>query len=155
VRRDPGSLSATTGLAWLYIEQGRAEKTRPILERFAADGLETLALDYDPLPLFARLAVAVAPPGDPEPAAALAAPLEPSRGALVLVGPALVFGGAVTHFLGLLAACRELWEDAAACFEDAIATHARMGARPWEARTRLAYAGALLTPGRNEDRTRA
>jgi hypothetical protein len=47
------------------------------------------------------------------------------------------------------------WELAEGHFISALAMHERMGARPWVARTQLAYAEMLLTRRRRGDKARA
>jgi hypothetical protein len=47
------------------------------------------------------------------------------------------------------------WELAEEHFIDALAMHERMGARPWVARTQLAYAEMLLARRRRGDKARA
>jgi hypothetical protein len=47
------------------------------------------------------------------------------------------------------------WEEAEKHFEDALAMNARMGAKPWLARTQHEYAEMLLARGRAEDRVKA
>jgi class 3 adenylate cyclase/tetratricopeptide (TPR) repeat protein len=53
--------------------------------------------------------------------------------------------GSVAHYLGMLGATLRRDDDAEAHFSDAQATHTRIGARPWLARTRLEWARMLLT----------
>lgn len=64
------------------------------------------------------------------------------------------FRGSVARYLGLLAAATG---DAAAegHFEVALAQNARMGTRPWLARTQRDYAQMLHARNRGDDRTRA
>ena len=47
------------------------------------------------------------------------------------------------------------WELAEGHFISALAMHERMGARPWVARTQLAYAEMLLTRRQRGDKARA
>jgi len=51
--------------------------------------------------------------------------------------------GGVARHLGLLAAAQQRWSDAPARFEQALAIHRRIGARPWLALTLADYADAL------------
>jgi tetratricopeptide (TPR) repeat protein len=55
--------------------------------------------------------------------------------------------GSVSRQLGLLAAVMLRWEEAERHFEDALEMHARLGARPFLARTRYEYARMLLARG--------
>jgi hypothetical protein len=63
--------------------------------------------------------------------------------------------GAVSGYLGLLAATGGQVEAAAQHFEDALERNARMGARPWLAHTQDDYGQLLLQHGRPADRERA
>jgi ATP/maltotriose-dependent transcriptional regulator MalT len=59
--------------------------------------------------------------------------------------------GAVSHYLGQLAALAGRYEPATGHFEDALVLNRRLGARPLLARTRYDYAGALLARGQAGD----
>ena len=63
--------------------------------------------------------------------------------------------GAASRLLGVLAAAMGSWELAEGHFINALAMHERMGARPWLARTQLAYAERLPTRRRRGDKARA
>jgi hypothetical protein len=63
--------------------------------------------------------------------------------------------GSVAQYLGAMAAAIERWDDASADFELALETNARIGARPWLARTQRDYARALLARDEPGDRDRA
>jgi tetratricopeptide (TPR) repeat protein len=63
--------------------------------------------------------------------------------------------GSVAHYLGVLCATLRRDDDAEAHFSDAQATHTRIGARPWLARTRLEWARMLLTRRATGDLERA
>jgi len=88
-------------------------------------------------------------------APALYALLRPfaGRNAVVPFWPG--FRGAVDHYLGLLAATLGESDAAADHFDAALAMHERVGARPYLARTRHAYADLLLARGRTSDLARA
>ena len=92
---------------------------------------------------------------DPERAAVLYQRLLPYAGHTVVVGNAVACYGAISRYLGMLAATMSRWEEAEAHFEHALEMNARMGARPWLAHTQHQYAGMLLARGQREDRTRA
>lgn len=57
--------------------------------------------------------------------------------------------------LGVAEARRERWEEADACFVDAIRLAELMGARPELARTHVDYAQMLVSRARSGDRARA
>jgi hypothetical protein len=73
----------------------------------------------------------------------------------VVVGRAATCNGSASRLLGLLAATMGEHEKAEGHFIDALAMHERMGARPWVARTQLAYAEMLLTRRKRGDKARA
>ena len=80
--------------------------------------------------------------------------LLPSDGLNVMAGHALCYGPA-SRLLGILATTVRRWDDAQRHFEDALSMNAKMGARPWLARTQLDYAGMLLARAQAGDRDRA
>jgi hypothetical protein len=63
--------------------------------------------------------------------------------------------GAVSRYLGALAALLENWDDAARHFEDALALNERMDAPVWVAHSQYQYAAMLLARGVPSDRERA
>ena len=63
--------------------------------------------------------------------------------------------GNVSRSLGNAAAALQRWNDADHHFEAALEANARMGARPWHARTRQDYARMLRTRDNPGDRARA
>ena len=73
----------------------------------------------------------------------------------VVVGNMTVCYGAVSRYLGALAAMLERWDDAERHFEGALAMNRRMEAPPWVAHTQHQYAGMLLRRNRSGDRERA
>ena len=85
--------------------------------------------------------------GDAERAAELYALLAPYAGRNVVVGRAATCNGSASRLLGVLAAVRGEWARAERHFADALAMHVAMGARPFEARTQLAWAEMVLARG--------
>jgi class 3 adenylate cyclase len=75
--------------------------------------------------------------------------------ALNVAGGASACYGSASRYLGLLAATMERWEEAERHFEDALEMNARMGARPYVARTQYDYAQMLLRRGGPGDREKA
>jgi hypothetical protein len=63
--------------------------------------------------------------------------------------------GDMSRSLGNAAAALERWDDAGRHFESALEANARMGARPWLARTQRDYARMLRSRGRPTDIARA
>ena len=64
-------------------------------------------------------------------------------------------GGSVLHYLGLLAATMDRYDDAEARLAAAATTHQRIQAPTWLARTRLEWARMLLTRRQPGDLERA
>ena len=64
-------------------------------------------------------------------------------------------GGSVLHYLGLLATTMGRFDDAQARFAASTATHQRIQAPTWLARTRLEWARMLLTRRQPGDAERA
>jgi class 3 adenylate cyclase len=81
--------------------------------------------------------------------------LEPFADQLVVSGFAGYVGGSVAIYLGMLATTIGDWSDAEARFAAAAATHERIGAPIWLARTRLEWARMLLARGESKDVERA
>ena len=77
--------------------------------------------------------------------------LLPFAGQAVVSGAAICFRGAVAHHLGVLAAALGRPGEAAAHLERAVAVHERLGARPWELRSRYELARLRLAePGQRD-----
>ena len=81
--------------------------------------------------------------------------LEPYADQVVVSGFAGCILGSIAFYLGLLAATVGDWRDAEARFAAAAATHERMGAPGWLARTRLEWARMLLARAESTDVERA
>ena len=139
-------------LALLLVELGRVDEAR---EEFSALAGEDMPRDANWLIGVTLLAEVCGALGDGERAEPLYALLEPYAGRNVVVGRAATCNGAASRLLGTLAAAMREWELAEGHFIDALAMHERMGARPWAARTQLAYAEMLLARRRRGDKARA
>ena len=139
-------------LALLLVELGRVDEAR---EEFSALAGEDMPRDANWLIGVTLLAEVCGALGDGERAEPLYALLEPYAGRNVVVGRAATCNGAASRLLGTLAAAMREWELAEGHFIDALAMHERMGARPWVARTQLAYAEMLLARRRRGDKARA
>jgi DNA-binding CsgD family transcriptional regulator len=139
----------------VYAELGWETEARREFERLAADGFLALPRDANWLVALTSLAQVCAFLADEKRAAALYELLLPYRGHMVVAGAAVACHGAVAHYLGLLAATLTRWDAARAHFDDALARHMGMGARPWIVATRYEYASMLLARGEPGDRMRA
>jgi DNA-binding CsgD family transcriptional regulator len=93
--------------------------------------------------------------GDRERGVVLYDRLLPYAGRNAPAGSGVLYFGAVSHCLGLLATLLARWENGARHFEAALRMNARMRAVPALARTRVAFARLLLARGTSEDRVRA
>ena len=92
--------------------------------------------------------------GDDAAAARLYDLLLPYRGWHLGAGP-MVYLGAGDHHLGVLAATAGRWDDAELHLLAAMVAHRRLGAKPWLALSRQAYAGMLRGRARRGDQRRA
>jgi tetratricopeptide (TPR) repeat protein len=72
-----------------------------------------------------------------------------------LAGQGILWWGSVSHYLGLLAATLERYDEAEARFAAAQSIHEQFAAPTWLARTRLEWARMLLTRGQSADAARA
>jgi DNA-binding SARP family transcriptional activator len=139
-------------LALLLVELGRVDEARA---EFSALGGDDMPRDANWLIGVTLLAEVCGALGDGERAEPLYTLLEPYAGRNVVVGRAATCNGAASRLLGTLAGAMRSWEVAEGHFIDALAMHEKMGARPWVARTQLAYAEMLLARRRRGDKARA
>jgi DNA-binding NarL/FixJ family response regulator len=156
VRQHGAASSWRPGLALIYSELGREREARAAFEDLAAHDFADLPQDSLWLTCVAYLAEVCAFLHDAPRAARLYQLLLPYKRQTIVAGAAHVCYGAASHYLGMLAATMERWEEAAQHFEAALAMHTRMGARPWLAHTQHEYAKMLLArnqPGDREETT--
>jgi class 3 adenylate cyclase/tetratricopeptide (TPR) repeat protein len=140
-------------LALLLSESGRSDEARAVYERLATTDFVALPLDNAWMQAMPSCAVVAASLGDRRGASAL-------YGLLAPYGDQFVFAyggawGAVAHYLGLLATTLDRFEEAEARFAVAAATHERVGAPAWLARTRCEWAAMLARRGEPGDAERA
>lgn len=154
VRRFPNQPTWRAALGRILVASGDLAEARqaiaPLVEREFAE----IPIDRGWFGTHAFAAEVVAAIGDEKSAERLEEHLRPFSGRTIVVGSALYYGP-VAHYLGLLAATRSHWDAAIACFEAALAAEQRAGARVFAARTRVAYARALLARGADGDRSRS
>ena len=141
-------------LAFLYTGQGRMDEARRVFERLTADDFAALPRAYNWAVNLSTLAEVCAALEDTRRAAALYDLLAPYAGSTAMAIAGVLCRGAVTHYLGVLAATLRRWDAAVRHFEDALATHTRMGTRPYVARTQHACAAMLLARWNAERGTR-
>jgi tetratricopeptide (TPR) repeat protein len=136
-------------LAQMAAELGHADDAREALEAVAVDDFANLPSDEEWLVSVSLLAEAAAALRDPELAADLYRRLLPYSDR-VAVSDAEISLGSAARYLGLLAATTERFGDAELHFHDALEVNARIGARPWLARTQEDYGRILLARGTAE-----
>jgi tetratricopeptide (TPR) repeat protein len=141
-------------LVHLHARLGRLPEARQALEDMARDDAAALPFDQEWLYGMSLLGEASALVGDADSAAVLYRLLLPWR-AMNAVDVGEGFRGAVARYLGILAAMLGRTDDAQRHFEDALATNAAMGVRPWLAHTQQDYARMLFSRGAPGDRERS
>jgi tetratricopeptide (TPR) repeat protein len=143
------------GLAVIYSELGLREDARAEFEELAQYDFADLPRDAVWIGTMTYLADICTFLGDKARADTLYRMLLPFAGRNVVVGNASACYGALSRYLGALAATLERWDDAARHFEDALAMNARMEARPWLAHTHEQYATMLMARRQSGDRDKA
>jgi DNA-binding SARP family transcriptional activator len=134
-------------LAVMLVELGRDEEARLEFDAIARAGFDTLPRDAQWLIATTLLAEVCSRLDDAARAPQLYELLAPYAGRNVVVGRAATCNGSASRPLGMLAAVQGDWERAERHFADALAMHEAMGARPFAARTRLAWAEMELARG--------
>lgn len=142
------------GLANLYAHLGRLAEARSLFEEVAAEDFRDLPHDLTWKASAVLLADVAALLPDLPRAAILYEQLLPFADEHVVLSTSVCLGSP-HHHLGLLATSLARWDVAASHFEEAVAAHRRIGARPRWAHSERAYAEMLLLRGRPEDRAAA
>ena len=155
VQRYPEASTWRPGLAVIYSELELEQEARAEFEQLATHDFVDIPRDARWVMCMAYLAEVCAFLGDARRAATLYRFLTPHDGYNLLVGPTAACFGAAARYLGLLAATMRRWDEAQRHFEDALAMNAKMGAKPWLAHTRYAYAVMHLARGQADDHERA
>jgi hypothetical protein len=150
---DPGRPILRCALAVACWELSRPDDARHLLRQLARDDFAELPVNNDWLLSAALLAELIAAAGEPGQSESLYQRLAPYR--TLNVDTEEVSTGAVSRYLGLLAAKARHLDQAATHFEDALGANQRISARPWTARTQHDYAHVLLTRNTARDRHRA
>jgi tetratricopeptide (TPR) repeat protein len=141
-------------LTYLHAAAGDLGKAREGFEDLARDQFRSLPVDEEwtyGMTLLTEVCVALA---DVERAETLYQLLVPySR--LVAYGAPEVSTGAVSRYLGMLAASLSRWNDAEQRFRHALQLNTKIQAAPWLARTQVDYGHMLISRGAPGDRTHA
>jgi DNA-binding CsgD family transcriptional regulator/tetratricopeptide (TPR) repeat protein len=135
--------AARCTVAMMYVDAGQLADARRELEYFALGDFVEVFGSIDWLICTALLAEVCAALGDARSAEILYRRLLPSKAYMVVANPSVLYGS-VAYYLGMLATTMCHWEDAIRHFDDALARHRKMGARPLIARAQSAYARALV-----------
>jgi hypothetical protein len=146
--RFPDLLIAHCGRARFECAADRPERARDIFETLATRGFLTIPRDGNFLFTMALLAEVCQALVDTHRGAELYELLRPYH-ALNSSLAGVVFYGSVSHHLGGLATLLSKLDAAAAHYEEALAMHRRMGARPWLAYTQHDFASLLLASDRD------
>jgi ATP/maltotriose-dependent transcriptional regulator MalT len=133
---------------------GRLEDARAALRKIAATGFIDLGSSIAWLPGMALVTEGIAIVGERDLAHEVYEAGLPFARLNVSAGASGLYGS-VSRYLGMLATTLERWDDAGKHFERAIEFEQSMGATPFVARTRIAYAEMLLRRGRDADRHHA
>jgi len=155
VQQNSAAAAWRPGLAVIYSDLGLTDDARKEFEELARHDFADLAHDVAWLGTMTYIVDVCTFLADRARAEMLYRILLPFDGANVLVGSGIACHGALSRYLGALAATLERWDDAARHFEDALAMNARMDARVWLAHTQEQYATMLLTRHQSGDREKA
>ncbi|MGH8972898.1 MAG: BTAD domain-containing putative transcriptional regulator [Acidimicrobiia bacterium] len=139
----------------LLLEAGRWDDASEVFEELATTNFDAPRPSSLWLRFAAECAVMSARLGRPASVPQLQAMLEPYADQVVTTSQGGAVTGSVSYYLGLLAATIGDWPQAEARFATAAATHARIDAPIWLARTRMEHARMLLLRGQLGDSDRA
>jgi eukaryotic-like serine/threonine-protein kinase len=153
-QRFPTTSSWHCALAWVCTQTGRDAEARDVVERLGRAGFTDFPRDFLWVISTWWIAEAIADLDDAEHAAPLYEQMRPFAGCWMTISTAIC-AGSVSRSLGRLATTLRRFEDAERHFEEALASHERMGAKLWSARTCFEYAAMLRRRGAAVDRPRA
>lgn len=142
-RKQPVNSAWRPGLALIYAKLDMAEEAAREFQSLARDDFAAVPRDALWLTCLAYLTEVAVYLGDKAAARVLYEFLKPCDGRNLVAGACVAYLGAASHYLGLLAGSTGRHELACKHFEDALAKHRTMGARPWLARSQEAMAALL------------
>jgi hypothetical protein len=148
----PETVSIYALLARLEFEAGNDAGARAILDRLARDQWATVRRNVESLLAMPLLAETAALLAHEEHAAELDHLLAPYSSLIAVAGHFFSMG-AMSRYIGMLATVLSRLDEAALRLEDAAATNAAIGARPWVAHAKADHASVLLirqAPGDRE-----
>jgi tetratricopeptide (TPR) repeat protein len=143
------------GLALIYCELDLMQEARAAFEPLAQHDFEDIPRDALWMGCMTYLVDVCIYLGDVPRAAILYEILLPLAERNVVIANGVFCYGALSRYLGALAAVMGRWDEAAKHFEDALAMNARMEAWPWLAHTRHQYASMLLARRKSGDTEKA
>jgi class 3 adenylate cyclase/tetratricopeptide (TPR) repeat protein len=155
IQQHGAAASWRPGLALIYAELGLEAEAREQFEILSQHDFTDLPRDGLWMGSMTYLADVCIFLADRRRGALLYDLLAPFDGRNVVVGNSTACYGALSRYLGALAAMLERWEVAERHFEDALTMNTRMEAAPWLAHTQYQYAMMLLRRNRADDRERA
>jgi class 3 adenylate cyclase/tetratricopeptide (TPR) repeat protein len=155
VQQHGAAASWRPGLALIYAELGLEVEAREQFEILSQHDFTDLPRDGLWMASMTYLADVCISLSDHGRGVLLYEMLAPFDGRNVVVGNATACYGALSRYLGALAAMLERWDVAERHFEDALTMNTRMEAAPWIAHTQYQYAMMLLRRDRAGDRKRA
>jgi ATP/maltotriose-dependent transcriptional regulator MalT len=141
--------------AILLAERGDEAESRSQIKAIVGAGTGHLAKDSYWLATMVLLAEASTILGDRAQCAMYYETLAPYSGRNATAGSGVLYYGAVSYYLGLLATSLGRWDHGAKDFTAALEMNERMRALPGLARTHAAFARLLLARGTTDDRARA
>jgi tetratricopeptide (TPR) repeat protein len=149
----PGMPMLRAQLALLLCELDRGDDAREHYEQLAVENFTRVPKDPPWIICIPLCAAVCAHLGDRASAPPLFDLLLPFASQLIFTAGGSF--GAVAYYLALLASTSGDFDEAERRFADAAATHERIGAPTWLARTRLEWARMLITCGSPRDAERA
>jgi len=149
----PGLPALHALLALLYCETDRPDAARPHFEAVASDDFSAVPQDNVWVLAMLWATEACAQLNDAPRAAVLYRALRPYADQFAFTTGS--FQGGITYHLGVLAAVNGQFQEAGSHFAAAEASHQRIGAPTWLARTRLEWARMLLARRGRGDPERA
>jgi ATP/maltotriose-dependent transcriptional regulator MalT len=154
LRPIPENSSAPIFVSGAFALMGRLGEARLALRQLATAGFKDAVPSIAWLPGVALATEAIAIVGDRDVGQQAYEATLPFARLNVSAGASGLYGS-VSRYLGMLATVLERWDDATTHFEQGIEFEERMGARPFVARSRIAYAEMLVKRGRDMDQYHA